>query len=53
MDAHLCRYVHVVAENTAAVKLYERAGYGVESQETEGFARAASRPRRLLLVKAL
>lgn len=49
----LRRYVHVVADNTAAIKLYERAGYQVESQETEAYARAASRPRRLLLVKPL
>ena len=46
-------YVHVVHSNTAAVALYQAAGYTVESQESENTARALQRPRRLLLCKEL
>jgi ribosomal protein S18 acetylase RimI-like enzyme len=46
-------YVHVVHDNTAAQQLYTSMGYQQETEETEGFARALRRPRRLLLHKKL
>lgn len=47
-------YVHVVADNLPALKLYTgRAGFQQESEESEGFARALNRPRRLLLHRKL
>lgn len=47
-------YVHVIASNTPALELYtKRGGYSVEEAETEAFARALDRPRRLLLFKDL
>lgn len=47
-------YVHVVHSNEAAVRLYtQKTGFAVENQETHEFANLASRPRRLLLHKAL
>jgi ribosomal protein S18 acetylase RimI-like enzyme len=46
-------YVHVVHDNTAAQRLYSSMGYQQETEETEGFARALRRPRRLLLHKQL
>lgn len=46
-------YVHVVADNTPAHNLYLSLGYEQEAEETEAFARALRRPRRLLLHKQL
>jgi len=46
-------YVHVVHDNGAAQRLYSSLGYEKEAEETEGFARALRRPRRLLLHKQL
>lgn len=46
-------YVHVVADNAPAKQLYQRLGYQVESEESEGFARSLNRPRRLILQKQL
>ena len=47
-------YVHVVEENAAARKLYERTcGFGVEQIENASVARALNRPRRMLLHKEL
>lgn len=46
-------YVHVVHDNAAAQQLYSSMGYEQETEETEGFARALRRPRRLLLHKQL
>jgi ribosomal protein S18 acetylase RimI-like enzyme len=47
-------YVHVAADNTAARQLYiEQCGFRVEQEESEGFARALNRPRRLLLWRPL
>lgn len=44
-------YVHVVADNTPAHRLYLGLGFEQEAEESEGFARALQRPRRLLLHK--
>eukprot|EP00878_Enallax_costatus_P041991 GHUV01048935.1.p2 GENE.GHUV01048935.1~~GHUV01048935.1.p2 ORF type:complete len:182 (+),score=35.88 GHUV01048935.1:1117-1662(+) len=46
-------YVHVIYDNTAAQRLYNSLGYEQETEETESFARALRRPRRLLLHKQL
>ncbi|KAG2494066.1 hypothetical protein HYH03_007709 [Edaphochlamys debaryana] len=47
-------YVHVVADNTPAVRLYCNAmGFQVEQEESEAYARSLQRPRRLLLAKGL
>mmetsp|Transcript_6025 Transcript_6025/g.16049 ORF Transcript_6025/g.16049 Transcript_6025/m.16049 type:complete len:289 (+) Transcript_6025:1731-2597(+) len=47
-------YVHVVHDNLPALQLYQQGlGFRVESEETENFAKATSRPRRLLLCKPL
>ncbi|PNW86390.1 hypothetical protein CHLRE_02g084550v5 [Chlamydomonas reinhardtii] len=47
-------YVHVVADNQPAVKLYcEAMGFEVEQAESEGYARSLQRPRRLILAKEL
>jgi ribosomal protein S18 acetylase RimI-like enzyme len=46
-------YVHVVADNAAAVALYGRMGYEVEAEEGEAQARALGRPRRKILHKRL
>jgi tmRNA-binding protein len=46
-------YVHVVPDNTPAHNLYLQMGYKQESEETEAFAHALRRPRRLLLHKQL
>uniref|UniRef100_A0A1D2A021 N-acetyltransferase domain-containing protein n=3 Tax=Auxenochlorella protothecoides TaxID=3075 RepID=A0A1D2A021_AUXPR len=47
-------YVHVAASNAAAVRLYRaQCGFSDEQRESEGFARARRRPRRLLLHRAL
>lgn len=45
--------MHVVHDNAAARQLYGRLGFELETEETEAFARALRRPRRLLLHKAL
>lgn len=47
-------YVHVVADNAPALELY-RSGcaFEVEAEESEAYARALQRPRRMLLVKQL
>jgi ribosomal protein S18 acetylase RimI-like enzyme len=54
-DASFHLYVHVVHDNAAARALYQGqgAGFAVESEESEAFARGLARPRRLLLHKAL
>ena len=41
--------VHVEAINTAAEALYLSSGFAVESEESEAYARALNRNRRLLL----
>lgn len=47
-------YVHVAQDNTAAVKLYStHCGFQQEQKESEPYARALSRPSRLLLCKQL
>jgi hypothetical protein len=46
-------YVHVVHDNTPAHNLYLSLGYGQEAEETEAFAHAKRRPRRLILHKRL
>ena len=47
-------YVHVVAENEAAVALYvDLLGFQLESEETASFAHSLGRPRRKLLCKRL
>lgn len=47
-------YVHVAADNAAAVQLYMGpGGFGLEQEESEAAARALGRPRRLLLVQEL
>lgn len=47
-------YVHVAADNVAAVELYRGpGGFVLEQEESEGNARALGRPRRLLLVREL
>ena len=42
-------YVHVVEENVAARKLYEKCGFSVEQKELVNVARGLNRPPRLLL----
>ncbi|KAL3152092.1 hypothetical protein ABBQ32_001198 [Trebouxia sp. C0010 RCD-2024] len=47
-------YVHVAQDNTAAVKLYStHCSFQQEQQESEPYARALSRPSRLLLYKQI
>jgi ribosomal protein S18 acetylase RimI-like enzyme len=47
-------YVHVVASNEPALRLYEnQCGFEIEQREDESFARALNRPRRLLLHREL
>jgi ribosomal protein S18 acetylase RimI-like enzyme len=47
-------YVHVVADNIAARRLYEdKLGFEIEKEEKEALARSLNRPRRLLLQKQL
>lgn len=46
-------YVHVVADNAAAERLYVGAGFEVEREETEAVARQLQRPRRKILHKRL
>ena len=47
-------YVHVVADNTAAVQLYcHSCDFEVEAEEAHGQAQLLSRPRRLLLHRRL
>ena len=47
-------YVHVAHNNVAAKQLYiDRCGFKEEQHESEGYARALSRARRLLLHLAL
>lgn len=47
-------YVHVAADNVAAVELYRGpGGFVLEQEESEGNARVLGRPRRLLLVRSL
>lgn len=41
--------MHVEACNTAAEALYRTCGFDVEAEESEGYARALNRNRRLLL----
>lgn len=49
----LCMYVHVVSDNAAALKLYQAAGYEVESEESADAARRRQHGRRLLLCNHL
>lgn len=50
--AHL--YVHVVAENVPARRLYQdQCGFETEQEEAPGVARHLNRPRRLLLCRCL
>lgn len=44
-------YVHVVATNEAAVKLYNKGGFLLEKEESASDARRQARPRRSLLHK--
>lgn len=44
-------YVHVVATNDAAVKLYNKGGFQLEKEESASEARRQARPRRSLLHK--
>lgn len=44
-------YVHVVATNDAAVKLYNKGGFQLEKEESASEARRHARPRRSLLHK--
>lgn len=47
-------YVHVAQDNTAAVQLYSiHCGFEQEQKESESYARALSRPSRLLLRKQI
>jgi ribosomal protein S18 acetylase RimI-like enzyme len=46
-------YVHVVADNVAARRLYEAERFQVEQEEGEDMARKLNRPRRLLLHRLL
>ncbi|CAK9279398.1 unnamed protein product [Sphagnum jensenii] len=46
-------YVHVVANNQAAMMLYTKGGFLYEKEETVSHARMLSRPRRLLLHKRI
>lgn len=46
-------YVHVVDDNVAARKLYEKCGFCVEQKEQANVARGLNRPPRLLLHKEL
>lgn len=47
-------YVHVAQDNHAAMHLYcNRCGFHREQSESEGYARALSRPRRYLLCQQL
>lgn len=46
-------YVHVEASNSPAAALYLGSGFDVESEESEGYARALNRNRRLLLHRRL
>ncbi len=49
-----CLYVHVAHDNHAAMHLYcTRCGFHQEQSESEGYARALSRPRRYLLCQQL
>ena len=49
-----CLYVHVAHDNHAAMHLYcTRCGFHQEQSESEGYARALSRPRRYLLCRQL
>lgn len=41
--------MHVEACNAAAAALYKSSGFDVEAEESEGYARALNRNRRLLL----
>lgn len=45
--------MHVVADNTPARNLYLSLGFEMEAEESEQFAHALRRPRRLLLHKQL
>ena len=42
-------YVHVESRNSAALALYRRCGFEIESEETEGAASTLGRPPRILL----
>lgn len=46
-------YVHVVEDNVAAQKLYEKCGFAVEQKELVNVARGLNRPPRLLLHRKL
>lgn len=47
-------YVHVAHDNHTAMHLYcKRCGFHQEQSESEGYARALSRPRRYLLCQRL
>jgi ribosomal protein S18 acetylase RimI-like enzyme len=42
-----------VHDNQPAVKLYQSLGFEMETEESEGFAKALDRPRRQLFYKRL
>lgn len=47
-------YVHVAQDNTAAVQLYSsHCNFQQEQKESDSYARALSRPSRLLLRKQM